>query len=94
MINRITRHCVPILKEAGLQVVRVYVPNAVEYSAVGEDADVDVGDNNVVKVSFSLVGEEEIGHPDFVRVRQRKVFNFPWRKKGMMPNWTSAYTHD
>ena len=52
------------------------LPNAVENGAIGEDADVDVGHDDVVKVSLSFVGEEEIGHPDFVGIRQREVFDF------------------
>jgi hypothetical protein len=29
-----------------------------------------------MKMSFSLVGKEEIGHPDFIWIRQRQVLQF------------------
>ncbi len=49
--------------------VGVILPNTVEDSAVGKDADVNVGDDDIVKMSLALVGEEEVGHPDFVGIR-------------------------
>lgn len=44
------------------------VPDTVEYFAVGEDSDVNVGHDNVVKMSFTLVGKEQIWHPYLGRV--------------------------
>ena len=49
------------------------LPDAVEDVAAGEDAHVDVGHDDVVEVALPLVGEEQIGHPDLVRVGQRQV---------------------
>lgn len=54
------------------------LPNAVKDCAVGEDANVDVGYDDIVKVSFPLVREEEIGHPDLVGICQCQVFDFAW----------------
>ena len=58
------------------------LPDAVEDFAVGEDADVDVGDDDVVKVSFPFIGEEEIRHPDFIRIRQCQVLQFTCNTSG------------
>ena len=56
--------------------ILIWLPDAVEYFSVGEDANVDVWHYNVMKVTFTLVGEEEIGHPDFVRICQRQILQF------------------
>ena len=52
------------------------LPYTVEYFAVGEDANVDVGHDDVMKMALALVGEEEIGHPDLIRIRQCQVLQF------------------
>jgi hypothetical protein len=52
------------------------LPDAVEDPSVGEDAHVDVGHDDVVEMSLSLVGEEQVGHPHFVGVGQRQIFDF------------------
>ena len=52
------------------------LPDAVEDVSIGKDANVDIGYDDVMKMSFSFVGEEEIGHPDFVGIRQRQIFDF------------------
>jgi hypothetical protein len=49
------------------------IPDAVEDVSIGKDANVDVGYDDVVEMSFSLVGEEEIGHPDLVGICQCQV---------------------
>jgi len=49
------------------------LPDAVEDVSIRKDANVDVGYDDVMKMSFSLVGEEEIGHPDLVGIRQCQV---------------------
>lgn len=56
--------------------VNYWLPYAVENGAVWEDADVDVRHDDVVEMSFPFIGEEQIGHPHFVRIRQGKVFDF------------------
>ena len=57
-------------------------PDAVEDTSVWEDADVDVGYDNVVKVPFSFVGEEQIRHPHFVGIRQRQILDFSCGAEG------------
>ena len=52
------------------------LPDAVEDASVGEDADVDVGHDDVVEVALSFVGEEQVGHPHFVGIRQRQILDF------------------
>lgn len=58
-----------------------FLPNTVKYSAIREDANVNVGNNDIVKMSLAFVGEKEIGHPNFVRIRQRQIFNFAYKKQ-------------
>ena len=48
--------------------------------AVGVNAHVDVGHNQIVEVAVSLVGEEQIRHPDLLRVGQRQIFDFALTK--------------
>jgi hypothetical protein len=57
-------------------------PDAVEDASVWEDADVDIGHDDVVKVSLSLVGEEQVGHPHFVGIRQRQILDFACKADG------------
>ena len=52
------------------------LPDAVEDVSIGKDANVDIGYDDVMKMSFSLVGEEESGHPDFVWICQCQVLQF------------------
>jgi len=60
---------------------RRHSPDAVEDPSVREDAHVDVGHDDVVEMSLSLVGEEQIRHPDFARIGQRQIFEFTCAKK-------------
>ena len=50
-------------------------PDTVEDVAIGEDPDVDIVDEDVVKVASLLVLKEGVGHPDLVGVCHRQVFN-------------------
>ena len=56
-------------------------PDAVEDVAVREDPDVDVVDEDVVKVSSLLVPEERVRHPDLLWVSQGEILNPPCKKK-------------
>ena len=56
-----------------------YLPDAVEDPSVGEDPDIHVWHGDLVQLSRLLVLEEQIGHPDFLRVSQRQVLNATWR---------------
>jgi hypothetical protein len=49
------------------------LPDAVQHVSVGEDADVDVVDEDGVEVSGLLVAEERVGHPHLAGVGQRQV---------------------
>ena len=60
-------------------------PDAVEDGAVGEDAHVDVGHDNVVKMALAFIREEQIGHPNFARVRKSQVFNFAFNQMMKAP---------
>lgn len=53
------------------------IPNAVQDVAIREDPDVNIWDDDVVEVSLSLVGKEEIRHPDFLGIREGEVLHFP-----------------
>ena len=46
-------------------------PDAVEDFAVGEDAHVDVGYDNVVKMALAFIREEQIRHPNTVGIGER-----------------------
>ena len=50
-------------------------PDAVEDAAVGVDADVQVGQNDVMEVSLLLVLEEEVRHPHHLRLGQGQVLD-------------------
>ena len=52
-----------------------FLPDAVQDVASGEDAHVDVRHDDVVKVALALVGEEQVRHPHFARIRERQVFH-------------------
>ena len=54
----------------GLSLQLIMRRDAVKNFAVWEDPDVDIGYDDVVKVTLSLVGEKEIRHPHFFRIRQ------------------------
>ena len=53
----------------------VHLPDGVEDGAIGEDTNVDIGYDYVVEMSFTFIREEQIGHPNFARVRKSQVFN-------------------
>ena len=50
--------------------VCLYSPDAVEDASVREDADVHVGHGDLVQLTRLLVLEEQIRHPDLLRIRQ------------------------
>jgi len=50
-----------------------FLPDAVEDFAVREDAYVDVGYDNIVKVALAFVRKEQIRHPNTVGIGERKV---------------------
>ena len=50
-------------------------PDAVEDSSVGEDPYVHVGHGDFVQLPSLLVFEEQVGHPDFLRVGQCQEFH-------------------
>jgi hypothetical protein len=56
------------------------LPDAVKDVAVGINAHVDVGHDQIVEVAVSLVGEEQIRHPDLLRVGQRQIFDLAFTK--------------
>ena len=49
------------------------LPYTVEYFPIGEDSNVHVRDNDVVKMSCLLVLEKGIWHPYFVRISHGEV---------------------
>ena len=51
------------------QTIDYHSPNTVENFAIRKDADVDIGDDDVVKMAFSFVREEQIGHPHLLLLR-------------------------
>lgn len=53
--------------------------DAVQDSPVRKDPDVHVGHDDIVKVAFLLVREEQVGHPNPVGLGQRQVFETTWR---------------
>lgn len=52
---------------------KVIIPGAVHHLALGADANQIVWCHELVVVSILLVGEEEVGHPDFGRISQQHV---------------------
>ena len=48
-------------------------PDAVEDVPVGEDPDVEVGEDDVVEGALLLVPEERVGHPQLPGVPQGEV---------------------
>lgn len=59
----------------------VLSPDAVEDTAVGKNADVHIGHDDGVEMPLSFIREEQIGHPHFVRIGQRQIFDFTYRPK-------------
>ena len=57
------------------------LPDAVEDGAVGKDAHVHVGYDNVVKVALAFVRKEQIRHPNFARIGKSQIFNFTFFKR-------------
>ena len=57
-----------LFKKSSVEFSRNNLPNTIEDGAVREDPDVNIGNDNVVEMSLSLVGEEQIWHPNFVGI--------------------------
>jgi hypothetical protein len=51
------------------------LPYTVEHIPVGENSDVDVGDEDVVEAALLLVPEECVRHPHLLGVRHREVLD-------------------
>lgn len=58
-----------------------YSPDTVEDGAVREDADVDIGHDDVVEVALLLVGEEQVRHPYPGGVRQSQVLYLSCKRR-------------
>ena len=56
-------------------------PDAVEDVAIREDPDVDIVDEDVVKVASLLVPEECVRHPNLLRVSQGEILYPSWNRK-------------
>ena len=55
------------------------LPDAVQNLAVGVDADIHIGHDDVVEVTRLLVLEEGVRHPDLLRVRHGQVLDLAWK---------------
>lgn len=54
------------------------LPDAIENTTVGVDAQVHIGQNDVMEVTQLLVLEEKVRHPHLVRLRQGQVLYPTW----------------
>ena len=62
-------------RDRSKKVLEELVPDAVEDIAVGEDPDVDVVDQDRVKLTGFLIPEKRVRHPDLARIREGQVFH-------------------
>ena len=56
-------------------------PDAVEDVTIREDPDVDIVDEDVVKVASLLVPKECVRHPNLLRVSQGEILYPSWNRK-------------
>lgn len=52
------------------------LPDTVQDVSVWEDSNVDIGYDDVMKMAFAFVGEEQIRHPDLIWIGKRQVLQF------------------
>ena len=57
------------------------LPDTIKDIAIGEDSDVHVGHQNVVKPTLFFITEESVGHPYFLGVCHCEVLNLGCKKK-------------
>ena len=56
------------------------LPDTIKDIAIGEDSDVHVGHQNVVKPTLFFITEESVGHPYFLGVCHCEVLNLGCKK--------------
>ena len=50
-------------------------PDTVKYKAVGEDSNINIRHQNVVKSSLLFVSEESVRHPNFPGISHRQILD-------------------
>lgn len=53
--------------------LKLRIPDTVEDVSVGKDADVQIGLDNVVKVTLLFISKKRIWHPDSPGIRQGEI---------------------